>query len=249
MSRKFIPTSDLDFAGMAQGFAILVAKNHDALLVSAEESEYITRTVNEFRAWQAKTRSTGQKSQNATRRKNAARKEAEEVIRKYANQFRGDMRIPHLLRQSLGLGDRPAKLHKRECPQVRPMLKFLGKGDTRKISGVHILDWRGSTKPTSRAKPASAARLELFIERLPNGAAPGKKPGEGARYLRSFSSSPMKVEFPMTDEPMLVIYWGRWADATGEVGPWSQPVIAGVEGWKQTIVAGPEGGSAYGVAA
>lgn len=30
--------------------------------------------------------------------------------------------------------------------------------------------------------------------------------------------------------PMLVLYWGRWADATGAVGPFSRTCVARVEG-------------------
>ncbi len=28
-----------------------------------------------------------------------------------------------------------------------------------------------------------------------------------------------------------MVYWGRWADATGEIGRWSQTVTARVEAW------------------
>jgi hypothetical protein len=35
---------------------------------------------------------------------------------------------------------------------------------------------------------------------------------------------------------MLVVYWARWADAHGNVGPFSQTCRAGVVGWP---VAGP----------
>jgi hypothetical protein len=35
----------------------------------------------------------------------------------------------------------------------------------------------------------------------------------------------------MPATPMLVVYWARWADARGDVGPWSSTCEAGVEGW------------------
>ncbi len=35
----------------------------------------------------------------------------------------------------------------------------------------------------------------------------------------------------MPRRPMKVVYWARWADATGGVGPWSKTCVARVEGW------------------
>lgn len=46
----------------------------------------------------------------------------------------------------------------------------------------------------------------------------------------------------MPEGPRMIVYWGRWADATGEVGPWSKRVMARVEGW------GAEGGVGEGEA-
>jgi hypothetical protein len=43
----------------------------------------------------------------------------------------------------------------------------------------------------------------------------------------------MKVQHPMPPVPMLVVYWARWADAKGEVGPFSQTCVARVEGFTQ----------------
>ena len=34
----------------------------------------------------------------------------------------------------------------------------------------------------------------------------------------------------MARVPMRVVYWGRWADATGNVGPFSETVVGWVEG-------------------
>lgn len=32
---------------------------------------------------------------------------------------------------------------------------------------------------------------------------------------------------------MLLVYWGRWADSRGEVGPFSSAVKARPEGWSE----------------
>jgi hypothetical protein len=60
----------------------------------------------------------------------------------------------------------------------------------------------------------------------------------GARpwYLRSFTTNPARVAFPIPSEPRLVVYWARWADAKGNVGKWSAVCQTRVEGWKPTPV-------------
>ena len=50
-------------------------------------------------------------------------------------------------------------------------------------------------------------------------------------YLRSYTTSPIHVDFPKANQPMRVVYWARWADAKGNVGPFCRTVVARVEGW------------------
>ena len=40
--------------------------------------------------------------------------------------------------------------------------------------------------------------------------------------------SPIEVKFPMPATPARIVYWARWADATGEVGPFSKSCDAGI---------------------
>jgi hypothetical protein len=78
--------------------------------------------------------------------------------------------------------------------------------------------------------------LELFVELVPVGAKvpvhPWQYSGGRLWYLRSYSTSRFEVEFPSIGDgtPMLVVYWGRWADSRGGVGPFSQTCVARVEG-------------------
>jgi hypothetical protein len=53
--------------------------------------------------------------------------------------------------------------------------------------------------------------------------------------LRSFSRSPIRVAPPICRVPMLAVYWGRWADAIGNVGPFSQTVVSRIEGWSPNV--------------
>ena len=47
---------------------------------------------------------------------------------------------------------------------------------------------------------------------------------------------------PICRVSMLVVYWGRWADAVGNVGPWSATVVSRVEGHSPHVwLPGPKG--------
>jgi hypothetical protein len=49
-------------------------------------------------------------------------------------------------------------------------------------------------------------------------------------YLRSYARSPIRLTPPLASEPMRVIYWARWADAAGNVGPFSATAVGWIEG-------------------
>jgi hypothetical protein len=91
----------------------------------------------------------------------------------------------------------------------------------------------------SCTKPSGATRLELFVDLIapaePVPFFPGANDGGRPWYLRSFSRSPIRVAPPICRVPMLVLYWGRWADAIGNVGPFSQTVVSRIEGWSRLV--------------
>jgi hypothetical protein len=98
---------------------------------------------------------------------------------------------------------------------------------------VHELVFGESFTHRNR-RPTGAVRLELFVDLLhpdeeipPH---PGANHGGRPWYLRSFSRSPIKLSPPMTRQPMRVVYWGRWADSMGNVGPFSATAVGWVEG-------------------
>ncbi len=100
----------------------------------------------------------------------------------------------------------------------------------------HRLEYVNDFDRSSSAKPHGAVRMELFVELVPVGepipSHPGQRSGGRLWYLRSFTTSRFEVAFPVMDDgtPMLVCYWGRWADSSGEYGPFSETCVARAEG-------------------
>jgi hypothetical protein len=236
---KFIPDSDTDFAQMARTFANGIARNPARFKLSAGDAEEIGRAVADFRAAQCLALRKGTRTMFTLAGRAEARRKAEAIVRRYANVIRANPEIGALDKRAIGVRVRPTRLQKRACPMTRPLLSFVGSGYQRDATGgsrpVHLLRFVDQLGSGTRAKPPGAARLELFVELVPPGEPipthPCERSGGRAWYLRSFTKSPMKVHYPMPPTPMLVVYWGRWADATGAIGPWSPTAVARVEGW------------------
>lgn len=226
MAGKFIPDSDSGFARMARVFSDNIALEPERYFLTAEDARDIGYAVSEFRHHLALASWPSTRSASRIAEKDAARQRAERIVRKYGAMIRANPQINRSAKVCVGVRERPGRLHRRECPRSAPHLRYLGSE-----GGVHLLEFREEWGARSRAKPRGASRLELFVEMVEPGRAIPAGPGARPWYLRSFTSSPMRVQFPMPEAPRMIVYWGRWADATGEVGPWSRRVVARVEGW------------------
>lgn len=246
---RFIPDGDSDFAHMARQFANHVAKESHRFGIASEQVEKLSAAVSAYRDALYRATWSDEAGPKATRIKNTAREQAEDIVRAVGRTLRACESITSVDRLLLNMHERAENPKARECPQVAPVLKFIGgEGDR------HVLEYGNDFDHSSSAKPHGAARLELFVElvpppqMLPNmrrdiamcdptiaGQVP-KHPAQwsGGRlwYLGSFTTSRFEVEYPVLNDgtPMLVCYWGRWADARGGVGPFSKTCVARVEG-------------------
>jgi hypothetical protein len=119
------------------------------------------------------------------------------------------------------------------CPQEPPLLTFVrALHEGRSAAPMHelsfkSLDWK-------KAKPEGAVRLELFVDLVapdePIPAHPGTNYGGRPWYWRSYTRSPIVIVPPIARVPMRVLYWGRWADSTGETGPFCNTCVGWIEG-------------------
>ena len=94
----------------------------------------------------------------------------------------------------------------------------------------------------TKARPAGAVRLELFVDLVPPEepipAHPGANLASRPWYLRSYTRSPIRLVPPLARMPMQVVYWGRWADSAGSVGPFSATAVAWIEGGRASSSTG-----------
>jgi len=240
---EFVPRGDSDFALTARNFAVNIADEPETFGLTAEDAAAISETVSAFRAalYQAQLPTC---SSQTIRAKNEARASAEEVVRRYGNMIRANPDVPKAKKHLLRIRERPARLRRSKCPSDPPMLQFVRSADgvTSQFGhvarGVHVLKYFECVQSDMRqagivrkGKPDGAVRLELFCGFVrPNDPVPTYPGANGCwwMYLRSFTRSPMEVQFPLPSEPMRIVYWAKWADATGETSRFSKTCVAGV---------------------
>jgi hypothetical protein len=238
--KKFIPNGDFDFVTMAESFAWAIAGDPARFAVSAEDAQALSAAVANFRVTLGAARG-GMRSAAATMAKEEARKAAEAIVRRLAAVIRVNDKIDAASKVLLSMRERPAKAKQQPVPKEPPRLRFVRALHEGGAVPRHELEFRGFDLSSSK-RPAGAVRLELFVDLIPPEepipSHPGANHGGRPWYLRSYSRSPIVVAPPMTRVPMRVVYWGRWADSTGEFGPFSATAVAWIEGGSSHFLPG-----------
>jgi hypothetical protein len=248
MARKFIPDSDNEFTHFVQNFVKKLNQDVNRYGVAADDVRAISEAAEEFFAAYRANLNRGSRSMETVARKDAARATRERLIRRAAHMIRTSEKLDTAEKLVIGVPERPSRLRKRDCPQIAPSL-YLVTGwqawhNKQGHVGTHVIKFRDSTS-SGKAKPDGAARLELFVDLIAPGDPvpnhPGDRHGGLMFYVRSYTRSPIRVEYPKREVPMRVIYWARWASATGETGPFSRPLETPIDGtdWSKLALPAP----------
>ena len=229
MGDRWIPDKNLKFATMATAFAAVIARDPQKYTLEEHDAEMLKRAVETFRL--ALTRNV-----SAIVRKEA-REEAEAIVRRLGRIVRASDQISDADKAALGIYPREVRRTPLAVPAQPPVLRYVGTENEGGLSaaGTHVIEFRQALDLQGRKKPHGAVRIELFVDLVPDGQPIPKFPGQylGGRpwYLRSYTSSPIRLSPPVPPTPMLVVYWARWADSRGNVGPFSATLRTRVEGW------------------
>ncbi len=231
MSKKFIPNGDYDFAMMAESFARNIANDPRAFGISDDDMAALDSAVKQFRATLTTARQNATKSPIATVLKEEARGVAEKIVRRIGNIIRANDAISTTNKMLVGMREAKSKPKQLSVPNESPKLKFVQAKHHTGAVPEHELTF---TSRDYTSKPDGAVRLELFVSLIsPDVKVPQYANSEGAPmpvYLRSYTKSPIRLQPPMANKPMRVIYWARWADAQGNVGPFSETAAGWIEG-------------------
>jgi hypothetical protein len=241
MAGRFIPDGNAEFAVVAQVYATNIAKDPARYGVSAQDVELLTRAERAFVAAQLHRAPRRPGCNNSRSPLEEARQKAEAIVRRLGRMIRANDQISAADKAKLFIYPRDPSPAGHGPPTTMPILTFVGATGEGGLatSGQHVIKFeqRPDLKATFRRqkKPPGVVRIELFADLVPQGQPIPEFPGQylGGRpwYLGSFTTSPIRVFPPTASVPMLVVYWGRWADARCRVGPFSQTCRARVEGW------------------
>ncbi len=246
-TKKFIPNGDLDFSEMAQRFAAALSRDPRKYGVAVDDAAAVSEAVEHFRGALREARGghlrrgVRSASRVLTLRKDEARKEAEKLIRRVAGAVRSNDRITAADKALLGIAPRKkagegARGAERDAAGAggalteSPSLSFVRALHRAAHVPEHELRFYGRS---GAGRPRGAVRLELFVELVPPDDRVPERPGGsgyGCHYLRSYVKSPVVLTPPLAERPMRVVYWGRWADSSGGVGPMSRAAAGWVEG-------------------
>jgi hypothetical protein len=231
MKEKFTPNDQMRFAAKAENFARRIVDDSARFGIDPQEAAQFAQCVERYRSALQAARG-GSRSRAATEAKNIALVEAKQFMQRLGNLVRHNPRIDSATKLLLGIEPRAKTPKMKPCPQEPPRLRFVRALHEGSATSRHELEF--TAWDSNHAKPEGAVRLELFVDLIPPDEPIPEHPGanHGGRpwYLRSYTRSPVVLEPPMARVAMRVVYWGRWADSSGAVGPFSATAAAWIEG-------------------
>ncbi|MDX6695641.1 MAG: hypothetical protein QOF02_3244 [Blastocatellia bacterium] len=217
MSKDYIPKDKAGRAAWLANFAAKLDDNKAKLsLTDAEVASVSTLQANLVTANQALADAEADYRAKLVAA-DTADDEATAAARSRVRQLQADPNVEDSVRAELGIPVRdttptaPAPLTSRPIGAI----DFSQRGQ-------HILEYRDSDTPDSRARPDNATGCEI---RRHIGTAPPAGTGDFI-YLETDRSSPFTVHYTDEDAGKIASYILRWINANGDKGPWSETVSA-----------------------
>jgi hypothetical protein len=215
MRRPFIPNRDSDFDRWLANFAAKIVADPASYGLSPGDAAEIDAARAAWHAAFLVARAPATRTLPSIADKDGKRAAAVVVARRLSARVRADDSVSDDLKIRLGLKLRAAGLTRSAAPAAFPTLAIIGL----KL-GSHELIAGSDNEGPSRAKPDGAATL-LVVRAI--GDAPASDP-KGAAFLTLATRTRFRSEFTVHEGGKFATYFARWANARGELGPWSAPV-------------------------
>jgi hypothetical protein len=217
----YIPTSDADFDNWLDLFAAYVTANAAALGLTPNDIAPLTAAA---AGWDAAfpANETAQAAASAAAiSKDHSRATAETVARPLVQQLQASPLVTDAQRQQMKITVRATTRTRASVPATAPMATV---DTSRRLQ--HIIDFRDSASPKSKAKPAGVAGCEIWGKV----GSPAPTDISQMAYVATDSGTPYLAEYTGAQAGQMVYYWLRWVNTRGEKGPWSEPVSATIAG-------------------
>ncbi len=215
MAKPFIPNRDSEFDTWLDHFAGKIAMSPGTYGVSAGDAAELSAAQVAWHAAFATASAPSTRTVPAIRAKDQARAAAVLVVRRLGAIIRPNPAVSDSLKLSLGLKLRKATLSRTQAPTEHPVLVITGLAPA-----SHEVSASEAGEYGSRAKHAGAASL-LVVRTI--GDSPANNP-EDATFLALATRTRLTSTFTRNDGGRFATYFARWANAKGQLGPWSAPV-------------------------
>lgn len=221
MANSWIPTDDALLDPFVNNFQTLIAANPTTYNLVAGDATAITAAYTSWHAaFLAATNPTTRTTATvATKRLQKANVLA--VVRRYGATIRANIGVSDALKIGLGLRVRDTTPTPVPPPATHPLLTMVD--STIGSQAIKVAD---ETTPTRRARPAGTIGLLVF-RAVADDAAPTPGPDD-AKFLTFLTRAEFLSTFAPADNGKTATYYARWTNSRGELGPWSDPLVARV---------------------
>jgi hypothetical protein len=198
-----------------QTFATGIAAAPATYFVSAPDATSITNAVNGFDTALTTAVTPATRNVGSVAAKDNSRAAAVALCRQYAILIKYNAGISDESKLLIGVKPPTTTRSPVGPPDEAPVIAVLGA-----TFGSHTVRYMDPDGGDSVRKPGSATNLQVY-----RAIGPAAVTDEAATtFYNSFRRNPIAIEFDHADDGKVATYFARWANAKGEVGPWSAPV-------------------------
>jgi hypothetical protein len=217
VSNSWIPSKDDALDPFVNNFQTLIAGNPTSYALTVTDATAITTSYTSWHAafLAATNPTTRTRATIATR--NLQKTNVMNVVRSYAATIRANHAVTDALKIGLGIHVRDATPTPVPPPSTAPVLSLLNQGIGTQV--VHAAD---ETTPNKRARPAGTIGMVLF-RTIADDAAPNP---DGTQFVTLLMRPDFTASLDPADNGKTATYFARWSNSRGELGPWSEGLVA-----------------------
>jgi hypothetical protein len=219
---SYVPQPDALFATWLDNFSVKLTADPVAYGLVAGDALAVDGVNDVFQLAYALAIAPATRTSATIADKDAARVNAESVVRPYAVRVIQNPNVTNLARVELGVTVPTPVSTPVPAPTTAPSLILINATPL-----LHNLAYRDSTDPLVRAKPFGVLSLALYAQL---GVTAGIDP-DAATFVASYNKTPFQVNWTAENRGKHATFWGRWCTRSGpagkpQMGPWSASLDA-----------------------
>jgi len=212
----YIPRQDAQFLAWANAFVNRLQNNQGVYMVSQQDCDALSSALALFSAAFALVSDSGTRTPGAVAQKDLARNNAEGLCRHFAIEIKNNNGISYEAKVDLGINPPNNTRTPIDPPDTSPILEVIAS-----TPGLQTIRYADSMTPAKRGKPFGATSIQLFIG-IADANVIITDPADAVFY-GAFTKNPVAVAYSAADNGKQATVYGRWVNAKGETGPWSNP--------------------------